>query len=224
MTKQHQNPEKPRKIEITEADVAPIEVEVSAADIVDRSEPIVLDESDFPTEVTPEKIVLGRSDFGEGKEKTVISESDLSVPSEGKIGHEEMKAAKVFTAFVQEHLPDEFDEYSAGGKDIKDRESEYSVEAEGQLIPVSKVRFSEYREGPLEELEEVPSNYVGIEVFGLEDEPKRDIKYDKQLGFVETTEMGHSEITPDAALEAVAILTAASDRGDLKPLEPASRS
>lgn len=224
MTQQNQNPEttpeQGKRIEITEADLGPIEIDVEATNLVNGSVPIDLDESDFPTEVTPEKIVLGKSDFGE-EERTVISEDDLTVPSEGKIGHEEMEAAKTFKGFVGKFLPEEVAEYTAADQKIKEREASYSVRSEGQYIPITRAHFVEYSE-EIHDLDGPPSNYTGVEIYGEGDERLRDLRYDELKGFVTVDTNGdHKEVEPSEAIELVTLLDAANDRGDLTPIKPA---
>lgn len=251
MTQQHKNPapnpeqgEQRRRIKITGADVAPTEVDVLVADVVDHTgevKPIVLDEFDFPDKTPEDKLVITEKDLespepteeipitlgmrasrvGGSTGKIALDSSEFKTADERKLGEEEMKAAKVFRGFVDENLPKEPTKYEGGGQTIAERVSTFDINSEGQFVPITKVTFVDYKDGS-KDPDGPPSNYMGIEIYKDDGEKLRDVRYDELKGFIDVNPEGDAtEIDPSNALELVTLLSAASDRGDLTPKEPA---
>lgn len=214
MTTQNQKPEQGKRIEITEGDLPPAEVDVRAADLVDHSEPIVLDESDFPTD--PERIEVRAEDVGEKTGKIALGPSDFDAPSEGKIGDAEMEAKEKFVAFIEAHLPEE------AGDEEGNRDSKYSFEAEGQLIPVETVEFYDSTTIHSEQLD-YSMRTKGVYMIGANGS-HFEICYDDVNGFGSVVYGRQQEIDPEEALKTIDIIADAEKQGGLTHVEDHSLS
>lgn len=178
MTQQNQNPEKPKRIEITKAGLDPKKIEMKKEGLGGNAGRIILEKSSFP-------------------------EGDVSRPISG-----ETVTAKGFKEFVEPYLPKDADRETE--KSLKWREARFSTAVARQLVPVSEVIFTEFRDktdddgpkGP-----DVSRDYVGIELLDKSGRSLRDFRYDEVHGFVEVSERdGMVSVDPSEAYDLISTL------------------